>query len=189
VGALLSSLNITPGSAGYLEFINVAKWILDPADPGNFADNLSHNTLAGPLSGGVQPPARSMLALASNCDLTVPNPFDLELHGLSVTAAGGPSALEVLTHVGGAGGIYTSIGQTSCAFTGPAGPIPVPEAVSGGGAVPHYLIVTWGASNAAPFGSGAPTDSNLYNLNSSVQGDIAAFFASGTIPPASRNAP
>jgi pimeloyl-ACP methyl ester carboxylesterase len=79
--ALLASLGITDKrSSKYLVFINVAKWILDPSDPENFAANLTTNTLPGPLSGGVAPPARAVMGQLALCDTVVPNPFSLNLY-------------------------------------------------------------------------------------------------------------
>lgn len=182
--AVLGGLGIVKGSAAYLQFVNVAKWIIDPADPINFALNLSAQTLPSQLSGGAAPAGRGVMFTLSNCDLTVPNPFDALLRGSAPTGAGGPSAFEVLTHVGGTGGNYSTIGQTTCSVTPPGGTnTPYFEAVAGGGAVPHGIIVSWGSSN------GGTTDANLKTLTGQVQGDVAAFLFFNTAPPASRNAP
>jgi hypothetical protein len=89
LNAVLATLGIQPGSADQLKFLQVAKWILDPADPENFAVNLSAQTLASPLSGNVAPPARAILGQLALCDTTVPNAFNLNLYGL---AGLGPSA-------------------------------------------------------------------------------------------------
>ena len=184
VNGLLASLGILPGTAGYLQFINVAKWILDPADPLNFADNLSTHTLASPLSGNQAPAARKILGQVSNCDLTVPNPFNAELDTL---AGLGPvsqtqSTLQVFIYAGAGGGNYSAIGQTSCRVqTGATTFVNVPEAVPNGGAVPHGLIEAWGLT-AAGFNPA------LAALTQTAQTDVANFLFSDTKPPPVRNA-
>jgi hypothetical protein len=172
--ALLASLGIAPGTAAYLQFLNVSKWILDPADPVNFATNLIANPLASPLSGGVAPPGRKVLAQISNCDLTVPNPFNLEadkLTGLGPTSSS-TSTLEILTNSGD----YSSIGQTSCAVTSGSTTVPVPEAVAGAGAVPHGILLDWGVVGGA-------VNATLKALTLQLQTDFQAFLSSDTQPP------
>lgn len=81
--ALLSSLGIAPGTAKYLQFLVVAKTILDPADPINFVGHLTHDTLpnllpplGGATDGSVPQAAKRILSQAAYCDNTVPNPFN-----------------------------------------------------------------------------------------------------------------
>lgn len=81
VNALLATLGIQPGTAAFLQFVQVAKWVLDPADPVNYAVNLVQQPLPGPLSGGAAPPPRSVLGQMALCDSTVPNAFSLNLYG------------------------------------------------------------------------------------------------------------
>ncbi|MGZ6142783.1 MAG: hypothetical protein ACXWLM_05570, partial [Myxococcales bacterium] len=84
LNALLDSKGVGPSNAsGYLQFLTVAKWILDPADPENFARNLLTNTIPGPLSGGVAPPGRTALQQISLCDDHVPTGFQLNLASLT----------------------------------------------------------------------------------------------------------
>ncbi len=74
LAGLLASLGIAPGSPEYLQFVNVAKWVIDPADPANFAPYLTGSvkaTLASPLGSR---PTRSVLGQAAYCDDVVPNP-------------------------------------------------------------------------------------------------------------------
>src|SRR5439155_15556285 len=71
--------------SGYLQFVNTAKWILDPAEPLNFAQHLIVDTLSfpAPLSALAPAPAtRPTLGQWALCDDTVPNPFNLELYNL-----------------------------------------------------------------------------------------------------------
>ena len=84
VNQLLAGLGITPGTAAYLQFLTVAKTILDPADPVNFAGHLTANTLpnllpplGGKTDGTVLQTPKKILMQVANCDQVVPNPFGL----------------------------------------------------------------------------------------------------------------
>jgi hypothetical protein len=81
----LHTLGITPGSVQNLLFLIAAKWILDPADPANFAAHLVTsplpNLLADP-TGGVPQAAKHVLGQGARCDLTVPNGTNELLYGL-----------------------------------------------------------------------------------------------------------
>ncbi len=68
----------------FLQFITVAKTVLDPADPANFAGHITANNLPNlltPLGGnpnGTIPQApKQVLIQVANCDQVVPNPFGL----------------------------------------------------------------------------------------------------------------
>ena len=176
VNLLLASLGIAPGTAAYLQFVNVAKWILDPADPVNFATNLIAKPLASPLSGGAVPPAKKVLEQISNCDLTVPNPFNLESDLLSGVGpvSSSASTLEILTNSGS----YAPIGQTACGVTNPltGAFVPVPEAAAGAGAVPHGILEDWGVVAGTPIPA-------LTALTAQLQTDFANFLSSDTLPP------
>jgi hypothetical protein len=91
VNALLASL---PPPAGpitlpedtrkYLQFIQVAKWILDPAEPANFAGHVTANPLANPLaSAPAAQAAKNVFGQYAECDQTILNPFSLYLFGLT----------------------------------------------------------------------------------------------------------
>jgi hypothetical protein len=104
--ALLGALGIADGSADFLQFVQVAKWALDPADPENFAQNLSQQTLPSPLSGGAAPPPRSLIGQMALCDDVVPNAFNLNLYGLAglpTTGGANSGAASFTTFVSGAG--------------------------------------------------------------------------------------
>jgi hypothetical protein len=80
---LLGGAGIQPGTPDYLKFLQIGKWILDPADPANFA---RYVVPAGPglpnqLLGGLQPP-RQVLTQLSLCDGTVPNTQNTLFSGL-----------------------------------------------------------------------------------------------------------
>ncbi|HET6923190.1 MAG TPA: hypothetical protein VFI16_08580, partial [Anaeromyxobacteraceae bacterium] len=81
VGPLLAALGITPGTAEYLQFLHVAKWVLDPADPVNFARHLATDPLPNLLQGGLQA-SKAILGQAARCDSVVPNLANQELYGL-----------------------------------------------------------------------------------------------------------
>ena len=69
--ALLASLGVVPGTSQYLQFLVVAKTVLDPADPINFAGHLTANTLPNLLadqSGATPQAVKKVLAQAANCD-------------------------------------------------------------------------------------------------------------------------
>ncbi len=78
VDALLAGLGIDRGTEAYLRFLIVAKMVLDPADPINFAGHITGRTLPNLLadpSGGVRQAPKAALFQVANCDQVVPNPF------------------------------------------------------------------------------------------------------------------
>jgi hypothetical protein len=92
---------IKPGTADYLKLLQVAKWILDPADPANFAPHVLQDRLTSPLDALLPalPSSRSALAQFALCDPKIPNAqnayFASQL-GLTVPAptAGGDGRVE-----------------------------------------------------------------------------------------------
>ncbi len=111
LGALLASLTppITPGTPEYLQFQQIAKWILDPADPINFARHLlgdaDHPTLPDLLNQQPNQAPKEVLAQYAICDQTIPNPYNLFLLnqiGLGATPASGPNGYTAYV-VAGAG--------------------------------------------------------------------------------------
>ncbi len=152
---LLASLGITPGTAAYLQFINVAKWIIDPADPINFAKNLKTAPLPNLLIGGTSAmPAKSVLGQRAQCDSTVPDAFNLELYsniGLPYFSNVNPGTPNV------AGSAVTVFTTTNAAT--------VPQACPAGG-ITHGFITNWVT----------PT------LTMEAQADAAAFLATDTVP-------
>jgi hypothetical protein len=75
---LLAGLGIARGTAEFLQFLVVAKTVLDPADPINYAGHLTANTLPNLLAnpnGSVPQAAKKVLTQIANCDEVVPNPF------------------------------------------------------------------------------------------------------------------
>ena len=156
---LLASKGLDKASnpSGYLQFLTVAKWVIDPAEPLNFAQNLTSNTLAfpAPLSALAPAPAsRPVIGQFALCDKSVPNPFNLELYQLIGLGPATASTGTLTT--------FVAHGGASC----PAN------------AVDHGFLLEWGA-----YGTGATS------ITMQAQDDIAAFFASGTLPPNLRSAP
>lgn len=87
---LLAGAGIAEGSAEYLKLLQVGKWILDPAEPANFARFVvpAATPLPSPFAGtpyaalwGTQP-TREVLTQISACDGTVPNAQNQLLSGL-----------------------------------------------------------------------------------------------------------
>jgi dienelactone hydrolase len=70
-------------AARYLQILLVAKWVLDPAEPLNYAANVP-TKLASPLHAAGLGPLASLTTDAygqvANCDDVIPNPFNLLLY-------------------------------------------------------------------------------------------------------------
>lgn len=82
VDALLAQVGIQRGTAKFLQFLVVAKTVLDPADPVNFAGHLTAKTLPnlflppnGNPNGSVPQAPKKILTQMAKCDGVVPNPF------------------------------------------------------------------------------------------------------------------
>jgi hypothetical protein len=92
---VLASIGIVPGTQEYLLFLIATKWILDPADPANFAQHLVTaplpNLLADPAGGVAQAP-KAILGQAARCDAVVPNSTNELLYGLVGLAPLEPTA-------------------------------------------------------------------------------------------------
>ena len=97
----------------YLQTLQVAKWILDPAEPANFASHVLGNRLASPLDAplsqvpGAVPGARSALVQAALCDGTIPNAqnayFASQLLGQPLPAPGDASTGFLQWYIHGSG--------------------------------------------------------------------------------------
>jgi hypothetical protein len=104
VDQLLAGLGIQRGTAQFLQFLVVAKTVLDPADPINFAGHLTSNTLPNLLAGGAPQAAKKVLTQIAHCDAVVPNPFGF-LHSSNIPTGpllgapgfGGPGNFEIFT--------------------------------------------------------------------------------------------
>jgi hypothetical protein len=83
--SLLASIGIVPGTEKYLLFLISTKWILDPADPANFAAHLVTSPLPNLLvdpTGGVPQSPKHILGQAARCDTVVINSVNQLLYGL-----------------------------------------------------------------------------------------------------------
>jgi hypothetical protein len=158
--ALLAQLGIQPGTAKFLQFLVVAKTVLDPADPINFAGHLTANTLPNLLTGGTtnQTPKKILTQIA-NCDDTVPNPFNL-IHASNT----GTSPLPT-----GAAFFAPGLKGTFQLFVG-AGFDPAGFGTCLAGVVEHGFLLDFASS-----------------LTSKAQLDIANFVMSDLLPPVKQN--
>jgi pimeloyl-ACP methyl ester carboxylesterase len=141
VDALFEGLGIDrhdpADAAQYLKTLNVAKWILDPADPVNFAQHLATaplpHLLANP-DGSVPQPAKDVLGQIATCDPVVPNPYNALLYGLAdVPVTWFESATAANGCVGHSAPIQSPEGQAQIAsfltdpsYVVPATPITLP---------------------------------------------------------------
>jgi len=168
--ALLAGLGIQPGAnSAYFQFLVVAKTILDPADPVNFAGHLQANTLpnllpplGGNPDGSVPQAAKSILTQAAFCDQVVPNPWNYVLDSNAGTGPLPPT---------GAPGTFELFFKSATAPTAQdlgACPAPTSGQLPPGTAVAHGFLTDW-ASN---------------NTTTAVQGR-AGDFLSGTASPSS----
>ncbi|HEY1551103.1 MAG TPA: hypothetical protein VGG28_24910 [Kofleriaceae bacterium] len=152
--ALLAGLGIQPGTSAYLQFLVVAKTVLDPADPINFVGHITHDTLPNLLGTGNQAP-KAVLSQSAYCDQTVPNPFNfiyanvLDVTPLPPTGGAGSASAAYELFVNGAPNA-----DLSC------NPIPT-------SAVEHAFITDWKNST----------------ITTNAQNDIANFVMKGLVPP------
>jgi len=163
LNALLGQIGITPGTPGYFKFVQTAKWILDPADPANFALHLIQSPLPNLLANPpmLQAP-KKVLGQVANCDNTVPNPFNfLAYKSIGLGPDAGSTSTGTLT-------FFTTDksaqGQTCLG--------------SGAGAVPHGFLTDWGY-----FNNGATQDPIIASLTMTAQDQAAAFFSKDIHPP------
>jgi hypothetical protein len=121
VNGLLASQTppILPGTSEYLQFIQVAKWALDPFDPINFAGRIlgdaTHPTLPNLLAS---PPAaqagKSVIGQIATCDAVVPNPFNALLYNVMglATPSTTPAGLTVFVNSTQMSGTCAVVGGT-----------------------------------------------------------------------------
>ena len=89
----LAALGITPGSPENLLLLTAAHWVLDPADPANFAVHLFQSPLLNLLASPPAPQApKAILGQGARCDGTVPNGTNELLYGLIGLAPLEPTA-------------------------------------------------------------------------------------------------
>ncbi len=168
---LIQSLGVLPGTSAYLQFLVVAKTVLDPADPVNYAGHLTANTLPNLLvdqTGATPQAAKSILTQAAFCDQVVPNPFNFILDStagstpMPFDASGNPNP-----NFGTTAGTFelywnSSTGGTPNSTKLNACPAPPTNGAATAGAVNHAFFTDWvdtnmtgvAQANAANFLSG-----------------------------------
>jgi hypothetical protein len=172
VNALLAGMGISPGTSQYLQFLAVAKLILDPADPVNFAGHLTANTLpnllpplGGATDGSVAQAPKKVLTQVALCDQTVPNTWSYVLASNAGTAPlpvaptfGAPGTFQLFFKMVGAPPTLTEVSAAIQACAVPGG--------TSANAVEHGFLLDW--TNALMTGQ--------------AQSDAAAFVVSDTLP-------
>ena len=184
--ALLAGLNIQPGTSAYLQFLVVAKTILDPADPINFADHLTANTLPNLLAdptGKTAQTAKNILTQVAFCDQTVPNPFEFILDSnimcgatpIAACAQGATQLPYAATFGAGTGNFELFFNATTggapntaklSACPAPTNPVTPAGVGITPGAVSHGFITDW----------------TVPAITEQAQSDAAAFLSAGTLP-------
>jgi hypothetical protein len=159
VDQLLAGLGITPGTSGYLQFLAVAKLILDPADPVNYAGHLTTATLpnllppmGGATDGTVAQLPKRILTQVALCDQTVPNTW-----GYVWASNAGTSPLPVAPTFGAPGtfqlyAMLDGITPTQAAIQAAIGAAVLTCGVPGATsrhAVKHAFFTDWTFSTAA----------------------------------------
>jgi hypothetical protein len=160
VDQLLAGMGIAPGTSAYLQFLVIAKMVLDPGDPINFADHVTANPLPDLLHGGLQAP-KAVLTQAAFCDQEVPNPFNFLLDsnlgtGPQLIAPGfgaGTGTFQLFASLGT--GFSPSVLSAGCSATNQSN------------WVPHGFITNW-------------TDPTI---TGAAQLSAATFLADGGLPP------
>ena len=155
---LLAGLGIQRGTAAFLQFLVVAKTVLDPADPINFAGHLTANTLPNLLSnpnGSVPQLPKQVLTQVANCDGVVPNPFSF---------------------------VYTSNVGTSPLPTGPAFFAPGATGTFQLFVTAPFNPAAFGSCAASTVEHGFLTDWVTPSLTASAQSDLANFVMLDTSP-------
>ena len=145
VNKLLAAMGISPGTAKYLQFLAVAKLILDPADPINFAGHLTADTLPNLLAnpdGSVAQAPKKVLTQAALCDQVVPNTWN---YVLASNAGTGP--LPGFTGFGGPGTfqLFANPGTGLASIQAAIAACGVPGANAVDNAVEHGFFADWGS--------------------------------------------
>jgi hypothetical protein len=164
--AILDQLGIVRGTPQFLQFLVVAKTVLDPADPINFAGHLTRNMLPDLLrnpNGSVPQNPKKILNQIANCDAVVPNPFNLifasNIYAGITPAVPLPSAATFFTpNLTGAFQLFVGAGFDP--VNTPFGTCPLAAVVS------HAFLTDW----AIP------------SLTTNAQNDIANFVMEDTLP-------
>lgn len=146
IGVDRSQVATNPAMAAkYLQTLHLLKWILDPADPLNFAGHLSSSTLPNLLAPGGVPGKvdgtqldKAALVQLATCDQTVPTPFgslfaaDAGLAGIDLVP-GSPTSARFQWYVNPVSG--------STFAADPSNPV-YPTGCAAG--VSHGFVASWG---------------------------------------------
>jgi hypothetical protein len=170
---LLAGLGILPGAnTAYLQFLVVAKTILDPADPVNFAGHLQANTLpnllpplGGNPNGTVPQAAKSILAQMALCDQVVPNAF-----GFVLDSTAGTAPLPLVSASFGVPGNFELF------YTASSPP-------SAGTFAADLTSCLKGTVTASAVSHGFLLDFADVNATAQAQADAASFLFNTTLPP------
>lgn len=170
VNQLLAGLGIQRGTSQFLQFLVVAKTVLDPADPINFVGHLTDikttlpnllPPLGGNPNGTVPQLPKKILTQVANCESVVPNPF-----GLLYASNVGTSPLPPAAFLPGSTGtfqLFVGAGFNPVDFGNPAK-----------------------CSASTAVGHGFLTDFANPALTLTAQGDLAGFVRFDTLPPSVR---
>jgi hypothetical protein len=172
--ALLAQLGIARGTPAFLQFLVVAKTVLDPADPINFIGHLTvqKNMLPNLLSmtPALQLP-KKILSQMANCDAVVPNAFGLvyasNLYrddpppGVPL-----PAVADFFTGLRGNFQLFVGAGFDPRPTGTPFGTCPPPADPPTPPAVGHGFLTDWA----------------IAGLTQNAQTDAAAFLKSDTLP-------
>jgi hypothetical protein len=159
--ALLMQLGIARGTPQFLQFLVVAKTVLDPADPINFAGHLTDHTLPNLLAnpnGSVAQAPKKVLSQIANCDGVVPNPFNL-IDASNIYAGNTPAvplpAVPAFFTPGLTGAFQLFVGTDFNPAPGgtPFGTCNVPTAF-----VTHAFLTDWGSATSSSLAAKAQTD-------------------------------
>ncbi len=160
--------------ADTLQLMHLLKWILDPADPINFARHVTHGTLANLLASGGVPGnpdgtmlAKDVIAMNGMCDQTITNPFQALLDGnlgLSPILASVPASAATVQW-------YTATTGPAIADTYPGSGCPA------GVRMKHSFLMEWGAGFAD-----AADRAALEQATQLAQAAAAGFLTDGTRP-------
>jgi hypothetical protein len=152
INKLLAAMGISPGTAKYLQFLSVAKLVLDPADPINFAGHLTANTLpnllpplGGNPDGSVPQAPKRILSQVALCDQTVPNTWN---YVLASNAGASPLPVAPTFGVPGTFQLFAMVGGGAATIPAAIQACGVPGATTGH-AMAHGFFADWSFSAAA----------------------------------------
>jgi len=157
---------IDPLTPAYTQFLQVAKWVLDPAEPINFAGfmigDATHPMLPNLLPTSiVAPTERKILGQMSVCDSVVPNPFNLLLFHVAGLVGGQTNGF---TYFSNSAPTPAGLAQAFCVL-----PTPFDS-----GAVAHGFLLDHGLQNGG---------NNDAILSQDARDQAAAFLANPAANP------